>query len=56
VFTAAELMPGFTEDGWFSRWALPVPTHVVDHAENQGRLPEPERSQVLALFAPTGRS
>jgi hypothetical protein len=51
VFTSHELLPEFTEDGWFSRWALPVPRHVVESARNVGQLPEPERSAVLALFA-----
>jgi hypothetical protein len=50
VHTAAGLLPEFTRDGWFSRWDLPVPTLAVDNARNAGQLPEPERSQVLALF------
>ena len=51
VFTPKELMPEFTKNGWFKRWALSAPRHVVDAARNIGPLPEPERSAVLALFA-----
>lgn len=51
VFTSRNLMKEFSKDGWFKRWALPVPRHVVDNAQNIGQLPEPERSAVLGLFA-----
>lgn len=51
VFTPRGLLPEFTEDGWFSRWALPVARHVAEGARNAGQLPQPERSAVLALFA-----
>jgi hypothetical protein len=50
VFTAQSLLAEFSEDGWFSRWALSVPRSVVERARNAGQLPEPERSQILALF------
>jgi hypothetical protein len=50
VNTGAELLPEFTSDGWFSRWSLTVPTVAVDNARNIGRLPEPQCSDVLALF------
>jgi hypothetical protein len=51
VFTPQGLLAEFTEDGWFSRWALPVPRFVAEAAHNAGQLPEPERSRILDLFA-----
>jgi len=51
VFCPAEAMKRFTKDGWFSRWAISVPVAVADAAENIGQLREPERTQVLELFA-----
>lgn len=51
VFCPAEAMVEFTKDGWFSRWTLRVPASVAASARNIGQLREPERSQVLALFA-----
>ena len=54
VFTPRGLLSEFTEDGWFSRWALPVARHVVEDARNAGQLLEPERSAVLALFVRRG--
>jgi hypothetical protein len=50
VHTAAGLLREFTMEGWFSRWTLPVATVDVGGARNIGQLPEPARSQVLALF------
>jgi len=55
VFTAAGLLPEFTENGWFSKWSLPVPAQLLDDARNIGQLPEPARTQVLGLFARSKR-
>jgi hypothetical protein len=51
VFCPAEAMGEFDKDGWFKRWRRPVPVAVANAATNIGQLREPERSQVLALFA-----
>jgi hypothetical protein len=49
VFTPAGLLPQFTKDGWFSRWTVPVSSTDADQALNIGQLPEPARTQVLAV-------
>ena len=54
VFTSASLMPEFTADGWFKRYSRSVPLSLATRASNIGQLPEPERSQVLALFSRSG--
>jgi hypothetical protein len=41
-------MTEITDNGWFSRWVLPLARLVVERARNAGQLPE--RSVVLALF------
>lgn len=56
VFTPAGCLPELDKDGWFSRWSLPVSTALVDGARNIGQLPEPARSDVLALFSRRGRT
>ena len=49
IFTPANLMSEFTRDGWFSRWTIPVAAVSIEAARNIGQLPEPERSEILAL-------
>ncbi len=51
VFCPAEAMAEFDRDGRFKRWRRPVPLAVANAATNIGQLREPERTQVLALFA-----
>ncbi len=54
VFSPMSSKPEFTADGWFGRWSATADLADVQAAQNIGQIPDPERTQILALHQRRG--